>query len=95
VNVTATSAATATGQALSATAARETALGQDAFLKLLLTQLQHQDPTQPMKDTEFIAQLAQFSSLEKLTEIAASMKQLTSAIAGATASAGADGVDGQ
>ena len=88
MNVTATSAATATGQALSATAARETALGQDAFLKLLLTQLQHQDPTQPMKDTEFIAQLAQFSQLEKLTDISQSMKQLTAAIVGAAGSTG-------
>lgn len=51
-------------------------LGQDAFLKLLVTQLRHQDPTKPVADTEFIAQLAQFSSLEKLTEIADSMNSL-------------------
>ena len=94
MSVTATSSATNAAQTLGSVAARETALGQDAFLKLLLTQLQHQDPTQPMKDTEFIAQLAQFSSLEKLTDIAQSMKQLTTAIAGATAAAGAQSVDG-
>ncbi|MCC7034578.1 MAG: hypothetical protein IT179_17290 [Acidobacteria bacterium] len=41
-------------------------LGQDAFMKLLLTQLQHQDPTQPQADGEFLAQLAQFSTLEQL-----------------------------
>lgn len=52
-------------------------LGQDAFLKLLVTQLENQDPTQPKEDTEFIAQLAAFSQLEKLTEIAASLKTLT------------------
>jgi flagellar basal-body rod modification protein FlgD len=48
---------------------RETALGRDAFLQLLVTQLRHQDPTQPKADGEFIAQLAQFSSLEQLTQI--------------------------
>lgn len=42
------------------------ALGQDAFMKLLITQLQNQDPTQPQADGEFLAQLAQFSSLEQL-----------------------------
>jgi len=44
-------------------------LGQDAFLQLLVTQLQYQDPLNPMDDKEFVAELAQFSSLEQLTEI--------------------------
>jgi len=47
-------------------------IGKDAFLKLLVTQLQHQDPSKPLDDSAFIAQLAQFSSLEQLTQIAAS-----------------------
>jgi flagellar basal-body rod modification protein FlgD len=55
-------------------------LGQDAFLQLLVTQLQHQDPTKPQADAEFIAQLAQFSSLEKLTQIAASVDALAAAL---------------
>lgn len=55
---------------------RESALGRDAFLRLLVTQLQHQDPTKPIDDVNFIAQLATFSSLEKLTEIADSVKPL-------------------
>ncbi|NCC23729.1 MAG: flagellar hook assembly protein FlgD [Deltaproteobacteria bacterium] len=45
-------------------------LGKEAFLQLLVTQLRHQDPLNPMDDKEFTAQLAQFSSLEQLTQIA-------------------------
>jgi flagellar basal-body rod modification protein FlgD len=56
-------------------------LGQDAFLSLLTTQLAHQDPLAPKEDGEFMAQLAQFSSLEKLTEISASIQELARLIA--------------
>ena len=41
-------------------------LGQDAFLKLLVTQIQMQDPMEPMSTQEYVGQLAQFSSLEQL-----------------------------
>jgi flagellar basal-body rod modification protein FlgD len=51
-------------------------LGRDTFLQLLITQLQHQDPTQPKDDSEFLAQLAQFSSLEKLTNIETAVNTL-------------------
>lgn len=51
-------------------------LGKDAFLALLVTQLQHQDPTSPQDNSEFIAQLAQFSSLESLQQIKGDMAAL-------------------
>lgn len=51
-------------------------LGKDAFLQLLITQLQHQDPTNPMDDREFISQMAQFSSLEQMQNMTKTMESL-------------------
>nr|WP_295970442.1 flagellar hook assembly protein FlgD [uncultured Bacillus sp.] len=51
-------------------------LGKDDFLKLLITQLQNQDPTNPMNDTDFIAQMASFSTLEQMSNINTSINQL-------------------
>ena len=48
------------------TKAKDNGLGKDDFLKMLVTQLQNQDPLKPMDDTSFIAQMAQFSSLEQM-----------------------------
>ncbi|MDR2935284.1 MAG: hypothetical protein LBV70_05335 [Candidatus Adiutrix sp.] len=56
----------------------ERQMGKDAFLTLLLTQLQNQDPTSPMENTDMVAQLAQFSQLEQIANVAKSIDSMTS-----------------
>ncbi len=57
-------------QAQKAQSTRNTGeLGKDDFLKLLITQVQNQDPLNPTSDTDFIAQMAQFSSLEQMQNL--------------------------
>ena len=51
-------------------------LGKDDFLRILLTQLAHQDPTAHMQDREFIAQMSQFSTLEQMTNMAADFSKM-------------------
>ena len=52
------------------------ALDKNDFLKILITQLSHQDPTQPMNDKEFVAQMAQFSSLEQITNMSTGLTKV-------------------
>lgn len=53
-----------------ATAVKDnSALGKDAFLQLLVTQMQYQDPLDPQDNGEYLAQLAQFSALEQMTNV--------------------------
>jgi flagellar basal-body rod modification protein FlgD len=66
---------------------KDNALGRDAFLNLLVTQLQHQDPTQPQADGEFLAQLATFSQLEQLQRMNQTLESLVALIGGTPAAA--------
>ncbi|MEM5421248.1 flagellar hook capping FlgD N-terminal domain-containing protein [Paraburkholderia ferrariae] len=53
-----------------------TTLGMQDLLKILLTQLQYQDPTQPMDNAQFVAQIAQFATLDQTKQMADSITQL-------------------
>ncbi|WAH35401.1 flagellar hook capping FlgD N-terminal domain-containing protein [Alicyclobacillus dauci] len=55
-------------------------LGQDDFLKLLVAQMQNQDPLQPQDNSQMLAQLAQFTSVEQMTNVAQTETQVLSAI---------------
>lgn len=79
MSVTATNSTSSTYQDPSATstvAARKTTLGSEDFLKLLSVQFQSQDPMKPMEDTAFIAQMAQFTSLEQSSAMSSKMTEL-------------------
>ena len=55
-------------------------LGQEEFLTLMITQLQNQDPLQPMDDGEFISQMAQFSTVEEIGSMSNSLESLAQSL---------------
>src|SRR5437763_9799598 len=61
--------ASAAGTASAQAAQPGGAMGKDEFMKLLITQMKNQDPMNPMQGDQMASQLAQFSSLEQLTNI--------------------------
>lgn len=73
--------------------ASENQLGKDEFLRLLVGQLRHQDPMNPVNDTEFLGQMAQFTSVEQLTNLAGTLRssQATSLIGKTVTYTGEDG----
>lgn len=81
IDPTATAAAVATS---GVTGQKSVTLGKDAFMQLLVTKLQNQDPTQPQDDAQLIAQLAQFSSLEQMQQMNQTLTTIAQALGVAT-----------
>ncbi len=84
IPTTATSTTPATGSssssgAQSSTTSTTPTLGEDDFLKMLITELQNQDPTNPLQSTDLAAQLAQFSSVSELQSINTNLQNSTNA----------------
>ena len=78
-NTTSSTTSTSSDASLATAASSATSLGKDDFLKLLMAQLANQDPTQPMDDTAFVAQLAQFSQVEQLQNANTNLETLITA----------------
>lgn len=56
--------------------AKDQSMGKDDFMKILVAQLKHQDPMKPLEDKEFIAQMAQFSSIEQIQNMSKNMEMM-------------------
>ena len=82
---TQSSNSTSTQDSTANISANAAGLGESDFLKLLVAQLQNQDPTNPLQNQEFVAQLATFSSLEQLVSINKNVTTLANAVTPASA----------
>jgi flagellar basal-body rod modification protein FlgD len=67
-----------TGTGTQDVSGKNAAMGKDQFLKLFVAQLQHQDPMNPMQDQDFMGQMASFSTLEQVTNMAAANAAMAS-----------------
>jgi flagellar basal-body rod modification protein FlgD len=76
-------------------AATSGTLGKDDFLRLMVAQLRNQDPLNPMDNTQFVAQTAQFSSLEQLQNMNKSLDKLAAAQTGNSGAVGASALLGK
>jgi flagellar basal-body rod modification protein FlgD len=86
ISATGTSATTGTGISGTSTTL-STGLDKDAFLQLLVAQLKYQDPTKPVDSSEFLAQTAQFTLVEKFDQLAEADKALLASTQTQTATA--------
>jgi len=75
-NQTSTSNSTSTSTSTTTSTSGAKGLGESDFLNLLITQLKNQNPLDPMKDTDFIAQLANFSNLQQMTSVNTNVSSL-------------------
>lgn len=75
-----TSALTGIGLKTPPAAKNKAELGQEAFLKLLTTQLQNQDPTKPLESGEFLTQIAQFGTVTGIQDLQKSFSQLANSL---------------
>jgi flagellar basal-body rod modification protein FlgD len=75
--------------AATAAATRSQALGQDEFLKMMLVQLKNQDPLKPMDPSQFLGQLAQFSTVTGIQSMQASLQSLNGTLGSTTLLEGA------
>jgi flagellar basal-body rod modification protein FlgD len=69
---------------------KDESLGKDDFLRILVTQLQNQDPMQPLQDKDFIAQMAQFSSVEQLMNMTGELTKIRQNLGMASSMIGKD-----
>lgn len=74
MEVNSTTATTDQSGTLYSTQSKELEMGKDTFLKLLVNQLSNQDPLNPVDDKEFLAQMAQFSTLEQIQNLNETME---------------------
>jgi flagellar basal-body rod modification protein FlgD len=79
-----TNTAAAASAATSATGSNPPAVNEQEFMQLLIAQLQHQDPTQPVQGTEFVTQLAQFSLVEQSANQTQQLTNLNTQVSGLT-----------
>jgi flagellar basal-body rod modification protein FlgD len=76
--------------AATTTSSSSTSLSSDDFISLLCTELQYQDPTEPVDNSQMVDQMTQYSQLEQLTEMNEKMDTLTDSISSLSASYGLD-----